>query len=107
MTDRDPNEGSTDPMVPEHWLLGEAAQDKILATGYEQEGVDGIAVDIHDLLQAADFIRDELAPAVVNAGSNIELEAALNRLSQEFAHVEWHARSAQAYLKSVIAKFEA
>lgn len=99
MTDRDPNEGSTDPMVPEHWLLGEAVQDRLLATGYEQEGVDGIAVDIHDLLQAADLIKEELAPAILAANSNEEVRQAAMRLMAEFRHLEWHGRAGRAYLE--------
>ncbi|HTQ11716.1 MAG TPA: hypothetical protein VMI31_16770, partial [Fimbriimonadaceae bacterium] len=59
----DPNEGSTDPMVPEHWKLGEDLQDRIRDAGYESETVEGIAVDVHDLLQACDRIRDEIVPS--------------------------------------------
>jgi hypothetical protein len=78
LDERDPNEGSIDPMVEEYWLLGENLQDRILAAGYSQETVDGIAVDIHDLLQATDLVKSELAPAVLAAQSNEELLAAVN-----------------------------
>jgi hypothetical protein len=103
MSERDPNEGSIDPMVPEYWLLGEQVQDHILAAGYDQETVDGIAVDIHDLLQAADLVRDQLAPAILAAKSPEDLNAAVGRLRQEFHHLEWHGRSGQRYLESVLA----
>jgi hypothetical protein len=93
----DPNEGRNDPMVAEHWQLGEELQDKILAAGFESETVEGIAVDLHDLLQAADRIRDELAPAVLKA-SGVDLVGALEVLSLEFAHIRWHCDSATEFL---------
>lgn len=102
MTERDPNEGSTDPMIAEYWQLGEAVQDRILETGYDQETVDGIAVDIHDLLQAADLIRDSLAPKVLESSTREELHEAIERLNHEFHHLEWHAQTGQRYLKFVM-----
>ena len=107
LADRDPNEGSTDPMVPEYWVLGEAVQDRIIAAGYEQDIVDGIAVDIHDSLQASAVIENELCPAILNAGSEEELLAAIAKLQEEYRHLEWHARSGQAYLESVTQKLQA
>lgn len=104
MDGRDPNEGSTDPMVEEYWLLGEAVQDRILSLGYRQEEVDGIAVDIHDILQAADLVKSEIAPAILGAGSPEELAAAIERLKFELCHLEWHGRSGQRYLESVQAQ---
>ncbi|MBC8063782.1 MAG: hypothetical protein H7Y17_03060 [Chlorobia bacterium] len=106
MSDRDPNEGSIDPMEPEYWLLGEAIQDRILAAGYKQETVDGIAVDIHDLLQAADLIRTQLAPAILNASSDAELAQAVDRLKIEFHHLEWHGAAGQRYLESVLQQIQ-
>jgi hypothetical protein len=100
--DRDPNEGSIDPMVEEYWLLGEALQDRILAAGYAQESVDGIAVDVHDLLQAADLVRTELAQAVISAKTREQFDQAVSRLQQEFHHLAWHGRSGDAYLSSVV-----
>jgi hypothetical protein len=99
--DRDPNEGSIDPMVEEYWLLGESLQDRILAAGYSQEKVDGIAVDVHDILQAADLIKSELAPAVLNATTPEEFDSAIERLKAELHHLEWHGGSGQRYLESV------
>lgn len=93
----DPNQESIDPMVPEHWLLGENVQDAITAAGYQAETVEGIAVDIHDLLQAADKIRDELAPAMLTA-TGAEFRAALAALSTEFEHIRWHCDSAVEFL---------
>ena len=102
MPERDPNEGSTDPMVPDYWLLGEAIQDRIIAAGYDQETVDGIAVDIHDSLQAADLIEADLGPSLVKATTKEELQQAILRLQNEFRHLEWHGKAAQAYLDSVL-----
>jgi hypothetical protein len=107
LTDRDPNEGSIDPMVPEYWGLGEAVQDRILAAGYEQESVDGIAVDIHDALQASTLIETELCPAIVDASSKSDLCEAVLRLQIEYRHLEWHARSGQAYLAAVLQMLQA
>jgi len=106
LEERDPNEGSIDPMVEEYWLLGEALQDRILAAGYEQDKVDGIAVDIHDLLQAADLIRIELAQAVVGADSPEGLRQAIQRLRGEFHHVAWHGASGTRYLDSALTFLE-
>src|SRR5437763_1903558 len=91
---RDPNEGSTDPMVPEHWQLGEALQDKVRAAGYDSETVEGIAVDIHDLLQSADRIRDELVPAILAHDNVAALAADLKNLQAEIAHLHWHTQAA-------------
>lgn len=85
-------------MVPEYWLLGEAVQDHIVEAGYESEAVDGIAVDIHDLLQAADHIKSELAPAVLAAKDKDAILHAIQRLLAEFEHVRWHGANAQSYL---------
>ncbi len=104
MTGPDPNEGSTDPMVPEYWLLGEAAQDRIISEGYQQESVDGIAVDIHDLLQAADNIKEALAPAIVNASSKEALVEALKKLQEEIRHIAWHCDAAKTYLDEAASK---
>ena len=94
----DPNKESNDPMIPEHWQLGEDVQDKIRAAGYEAPEVEGIAVDIHDLLQAADRIRDDLAPQILVA-SPVDLTGLLEKLSAELDHVKWHCEAAMAYLK--------
>lgn len=88
-------------MVAEFWQLGENLQDRILASGYEQETVDGIAVDIHDLLQAADLIRDSLAPGVIASENLADLRAAVDRLKFEIDHMEWHCRSAKSYLQAL------
>ena len=95
----DPNEGRNDPMVPEYWLLGEAVQDAIISAGYEAETVEGVAVDIHDLLQAADHIRAELGPRIVAAGDDKEaLIKLLAELKFEFEHIRWHCDDAVAFL---------
>lgn len=104
MTDRDPNEGSTDPMEPDFWLLGEAVQDKILAAGYEAEFVEGIAVDIHDLLQAADRIRLQLGPAILESQSKDDVRVAIQGLKQEFEHVRWHGANASGFLDKALEK---
>lgn len=103
MTDRgpDPNKDSTDPMVAEYWQLGEDVQDHIRSAGYEPEGVEGIAVDLHDLLQAAEKIRDELAPAVLGASGHV-LADALIALQAEISHMRWHCDAAAEYLEASI-----
>lgn len=99
----DPNEGSTDPMVQEYWHLGEDVQNRILAAGYESDMVEGIAVDIHDVLQAADRIRDELSAAVTTAQTPDELVLALQGLGKEFEHIRWHCESADSFLRKALA----
>jgi len=93
----DPNKESNDPMIPEHWQLGEDVQDKIRAAGYEATEVEGIAVDIHDLLQSADRLRDELGPQIL-AASPEDLPDLLAQLAAELEHVRWHCEAAGAYL---------
>lgn len=92
-------------MIPEHWLLGDDVQDKIRAAGYEAPEVDGIAVDIHDLLQSADRIRDELGPQIL-ACSPEELAGLLEQLAVEFDHVKWHCEAAAAYLADARERLE-
>jgi hypothetical protein len=101
----DPNEGSTDPMVPEHWKLGEDFQDRIRDAGYDSETVEGIAVDIHDILQAADRIREEIvATAMTSSGPDFAGE--LKKLQSELAHMRWHTQSAEAFLRKALAVLE-
>ncbi len=101
MTDRDPNEGSTDPMVAEFWQLGEAVQDRLIEAGFESETVEGIAVDIHDLLQASERINSTLAPAILEAKSAEELQTAIAALKWEMDHIRWHGQNASDYLQSL------
>jgi hypothetical protein len=54
-------------------------------------------VDLHDLLQAADRIRLELAPGIV-AAQGEELTRLLGELKFEFEHIRWHCESAEGYL---------
>lgn len=99
----DPNKERNDPMVPEYWLLGEDVQDKVRLAGFETETVEGIAVDIHDLLQAADKIEQELAPAILAAEPEAIRERLLE-LAQEFEHIRWHCEAAQDYLRAAAEK---
>jgi hypothetical protein len=101
----DPNEGSTDPMVPEHWKLGEDFQDRIRDAGYDSETVEGIAVDIHDILQATDRIRQEIVPAAMNATGH-EFASELKRLQLEVAHIRWHTQSAEGFLRKALSVLE-
>lgn len=98
---RDPNEGSTDPMIAEYWVLGEAVQDKLIDAGYGSETVEGIAVDIHDILQAAERINTVLAPGIVNSESEDDLVKAISDLRQEMDHLRWHGQNATSYLESL------
>ena len=93
----DPNKERNDPMVAEYWQLGEDVQDKVRAAGYESPEVEGIAVDIHDLLQAADRIREELAPRIVSSDP-AQIRQALADLKEELDHVRWHCDAATDYL---------
>jgi hypothetical protein len=82
----DPNRDRNDPMVPEYWALGEAVQDRVRLAGYDHPEVEGIAVDLHDILQAADFIR------------SFQPGADLTSLQFELEHIRWHCDRALAYL---------
>ena len=99
----DPNEGSTDPMVPEYWNLGEELQDRIRSAGYDAETVDGIAVDVHDLLQTCDKIRGEVIPTAVNSA---DIVVHLEQLRSDLAHIRWHTLSAEAYLAHALTELE-
>ena len=98
----DPNEGSIDPMEPEFWQLGEAVQDKILEAGYESETVAGIAVDIHDLLQSAERVRQIISPQILEASDSNSLREALESLKFEFGHVQWHGQNATEFLAKAL-----
>ncbi|CAN5392934.1 hypothetical protein BH11ARM1_BH11ARM1_07820 [soil metagenome] len=87
----DPNKDRDDSMVAEYWTLGEDFQDAVVNSGYEHPQVDGIAVDIHDLLQACDAIRESLA-------SDIPFEEKVAILKFELNHMSWHCEQATAYL---------
>ena len=97
----DPNKVRNDPMVPEYWLVGEDLQDKIRAAGYDAETVDGIAVDFHDVLQAASRIETELVPAILatDPTDTAKLTELLEELRFEFNHIRWHGEAADGYLQ--------
>lgn len=95
---QDPNVDRNDPMLPEYWSLGEDVQDHIARAGYQQDTVEGIAVDLHDLLQAADRIREELVPAILAASEPTAIAAAIAELESEWRHIAWHCEAAQGYL---------
>lgn len=92
----DPNLERNDPMVPEYWQLGEDLQDAVRNAGYDPAEVEGIAVDVHDLLQAVDQIRDVLIPAATSAVT----PEALAAVRQEWEHVRWHCEAAIKYLSA-------
>ena len=100
----DPNKDRNDPMVPEYWQLGEDLQDKIRAAGYDSPTVEGIAVDVHDLLQSAARIEQVLIPAIVAIVDlhvdREKLAGLLGELRYEFDHVGWHCRAATEYLSA-------
>jgi hypothetical protein len=105
----DPNKDRNDPMVPEYWQLGEDLQDSIRRAGYEAESVEGIAVDVHDLLQASEKIRTSLAPKILLAADpsqREELRNAIRGLALEFVHIRWHCDAAVDYLDAAVAKLE-
>jgi hypothetical protein len=87
----DPNKDRNDPMVPEYWTLGEDLMEQMRSSGATIEGLEGVAVDIHDILQIADSIKSILA-------SDAILEEKLQALRFEADHMKWHAES----LKSAV-----
>jgi hypothetical protein len=104
----DPNKDRNDPMSPDYWELGEDLQNSIRVSGYEPEGVEGIAVDVHDLLQAAEAIRAALEVGLSSAkGDSAELIGLLDTLAFEFDHIAWHCGSAVAYLTEARAALDA
>lgn len=102
----DPNLERNDTMVPEYWESGESLQDAIRSQGYQSETVEGIAVDLHDLCQAVDRIRDELVANCLTGQTKAEFFQALVRLKDELVHVEWHANSAVEFLQTAAAALE-
>jgi uroporphyrinogen-III synthase len=98
----DPNKERNDPMVAEYWQLGEDLQDSIRRAGYEADAVEGIAVDVHDLLQAAERIQNELGPRLLQAGEGDReaLRECLRELAFEFDHIRWHCDAATEYLEA-------
>jgi hypothetical protein len=104
----DPNEGRNDPMVEEHWQLGESLQDAIRIAGYEAESVEGIAVDIHDIMQSVDRIRAEFLPRIccLTAEERDELRKMLRELAYEFDHIRWHCEGAVQYLDAAVRQLE-
>lgn len=97
----DPNKDRNDPMVPEFWQLGEDLQDKIRNSGYESPTVEGIAVDVHDLLQSAARIEQVLIPEILglyDTGDKAKLASLLSELRYEFQHISWHCEAAAKYL---------
>lgn len=106
---QDPNKDRNDPMMPEYWQLGEDLQDRIRSAGYESPTVEGIAVDVHDLLQSAARIEQNLTPGVLgvyDATDRTQLIEKLKELKYEFSHVGWHCVSAAQYLTAAIHALE-
>lgn len=101
----DPNKDRNDPMVPEYWELGEAVQDRIRQAGYEAPTVEGIAVDIHDLLQAADRLRNELGPSILAADSAC-VGVRLREFASELRHVRWHCDSAIGFVEAAAGEID-
>lgn len=95
----DPNVDRNDPMVPEFWQLGEDLQDGVRNAGFEMTTVEGIAVDVHDLLQAAEVLKTELIPAAIQA-SGTDLPERLVVLEAELEHIRWHCEAAIRYLQA-------
>ena len=95
-------------MVPEYWLLGEDLQDRIRGAGYDSPTVEGIAVDIHDLLQSAARIEQDLAAAIVKTpkGEQAKLLELMRELRYEFEHIGWHCENATQYLGNAIEGLE-
>lgn len=82
----DPNKDRNDPMVPEYWALGEDLMEEMRSAGLGGEALEAVAVDVHDILQAAEQIRAVLA-------SPEALDSKLQVLRFEAAHLRWHTGS--------------
>ncbi len=89
----DPNKDRNDSIVPEYWNLGEDFQDEIRRAGYESESVEGIAVDLHDLLQASDLVRSTVE-------SPADLSSKIDVLLFELDHIRWHCEAALEHLRN-------
>jgi len=102
----DPNKDRNDPMMPEYWQLGEDLQDKIRGFGYESETVEGIAVDVHDLLQSTARIEQVLVPSILSIvdekADREKLLGLLKELQFEFDHIKWHCQSASDYASKAL-----
>jgi hypothetical protein len=95
-------------MVPEYWQMGEDLQDAIRRAGFEADAVEGIAVDVHDLLQAAEKIRLLLGPRMLLASEEErnDLRQVLRELAFEFDHIRWHCDAAVEFLDAAARKLE-
>ncbi len=93
-------------MDADYWRLGEDVQDSIRAAGYEHPTVEGIAVDLHDVLQAADLIRDQILPRLLAAETVEARTQALQDLRFEFHHLGWHCENATQFLDAAIPGLE-
>lgn len=87
-------------MVFEFWELGESVQDAVRHAGVETDSVEGIAVDLHDILQAADRVREEFVPQLLAASHDDRgaIREALAQLRYELDHIAWHCAAADRYL---------
>ena len=92
-------------MIADYWKLGEDVQDRIRAGGYESESVEGIAVDLHDILQAADALRDDTGPAILTA-ADAELAGRLHEMRRHLQHIRWHTLAAEQHLIHALAILE-
>jgi len=106
---QDPNKDRNDPMMPEYWQLGEDLQDRIRVAGYDSPTVEGIAVDVHDLLQSSASIQEVLIPDVLGVFDTQDRTALIEKLKVlkfEFSHVGWHCVAAAQYLTAAIESLE-
>ncbi len=106
---QDPNKDRNDPMMPEYWQLGEDLQDRIRVAGYDSPTVEGIAVDVHDLLQSSASIQEVLIPDVLGVFDTQDRAALIEKLKAlkfEFSHVGWHCVAAAQYLTAAIESLE-
>jgi len=76
-----------------------------------QEEVDtlgDIAIDVHDLLRAADKLRNVLAPRLIETDTKdrTELRRLIREMAFEFEHVAWHAQAAVETLDRVAEKLQ-
>jgi hypothetical protein len=76
-------------MVPEYWSLGEDLMEEMRVAGLGGSLLEGVAVDIHDILQIADDIQAVLR-------SDRSLQEKVEALRFEARHLRWHSESLEA-----------
>jgi hypothetical protein len=104
----DPGAHRDEPIDIEHYQLGKDLKAALALAEEEVEMMGDIAIDLHDLLRAADKLRDVLAPQLIAAKSEDrdELRKLIREMAFEFEHVAWHCSAAVECLDQVSQKLQ-